>query len=86
VLPVLVYMLTLTFVRRLVVVHKYKSFKEALEPQIPILSFKKWMPYDMLIFINEKWGKVARCISRKRIVYWPPLMTKEEGITSLTLL
>jgi hypothetical protein len=80
-------MLTLKFVRRLISIHKYKSFKEALESQIAIMSlFKKWMPYDMLAFINVKWGKVARCIQKRRIVYWPPLMIEEKGIVSLTLL
>jgi hypothetical protein len=68
----LVCMLTLTFVRRLIAIHKYKSFKKTLEPQIPIMSFlKKWMPYDMLAFINEKWGKVTCCILRGNSVMAP---------------
>jgi hypothetical protein len=69
--------------RRLVVLHKYASFKEALESHIPIMSFlNKWMPYDRLAFVDDRWGKVAR----GNILYWPPFMIEEEGVASLTLL
>jgi hypothetical protein len=62
-------MLILTYVRRLVAIHKYTSFKKAMEPQIPIMSLlKKWMPYDRLAFIDEKWEEVAHCIPRGRVV------------------
>ncbi len=65
-------MLILTYVRRLVAIRKYTSFKEAMEPQIPIMSlFKKWMPYDRLAFTNEKWGELTHCIPKRNSIMAP---------------
>jgi len=73
-------------VKRSIAIHKYTSFNEALELQIPILSFfKKWMPYDRLAFVNDRWGEVFHYIPRGKIVHWPPLIVEKEGIALLTL-
>jgi hypothetical protein len=40
----------------------------------------------MVVFSNEEWDNVVKCNPMGREMYWPPLMTYEEALSSLSSL
>ncbi len=60
---------------------------EELEYQFPmIVFFRKWLPYDMLVFSNEKWDEVVKSNPMEKEMYGPFLMTEEFFLLSLMLI
>jgi hypothetical protein len=63
------------------------NLEEELEYQFPTIVFlKKWLPYDMLVFSNEKWDEVVKFNPMEKEMYWPFFMTKEKGLLLLMLI
>jgi hypothetical protein len=57
------------------------NLEEELEYQFPmIVFFRKWLPYDMLVFSNEKWDEVVNFNPMEKEMYGCFLMTEGKKI------
>jgi hypothetical protein len=57
------------------------NLEEELEYQFPmIVFFRKWLPYAMLVFSNEKWDELVKFNPMEKDMYGLFLMIEEKFI------
>jgi hypothetical protein len=84
---VIVYLLTLTTIKRLAVALVTIELDEKLDYQFPIDALlKKWLPHDMLVFNNVECDNVMKCNPKGIHMYCPLFLIDEEALLSLSLL